>query len=243
MLQKTHIFMRSDNNKRWVVYETMTICALEGSTVTINCEYKYPEYHTVKKEMWSYGPDANKRDPDGETLVYRTNETKVSSSHSKRVQFLGDKNKKTCSVKISNVIREDSGYYKFRFEGKDKWTQVPGVNVTITEKSNINSALYAFLAIFILAGFALAVFIFLRKKTKRTHQQNGDIQRNKEIVKDTVYQEMSAPKEEEGEDEKTLNYMTVQFKAHPTKIIKANEQNKKAEDNNGGVIYSSVCTK
>ncbi|XP_028647759.2 carcinoembryonic antigen-related cell adhesion molecule 20-like [Erpetoichthys calabaricus] len=67
-------------------------------------------------------------------MVYHTDGQRVSSSHRHRVHFLESKNK-TCSVEIRNVSREESGYYKFRYEGpgeNDRWTQVPGVKVTVT---------------------------------------------------------------------------------------------------------------
>uniref|UniRef100_A0A8C4TH08 B-cell receptor CD22 n=1 Tax=Erpetoichthys calabaricus TaxID=27687 RepID=A0A8C4TH08_ERPCA len=114
-----------------VTYTLNTICALEGSTVTINCAYSHPECQTVEKEMWFYGPDKDETTKDGETTVYHTDERHVNSSHRDRVQFLGKKNK-ICSVKITNVRREDSGYYKFNFSGINRLTQVPGVNVTVT---------------------------------------------------------------------------------------------------------------
>uniref|UniRef100_A0A8C4SWH1 B-cell receptor CD22 n=1 Tax=Erpetoichthys calabaricus TaxID=27687 RepID=A0A8C4SWH1_ERPCA len=93
-------------------YKPKRICALEGSTVRINCTYRHPPNIAIEKEMWFY---------DSEEY-----------NHRQRVQFLGNKNKKTCDVKISDVKQEDSGYYKFRFEGTDKWIQVPGVHVRVT---------------------------------------------------------------------------------------------------------------
>ncbi|XP_039627322.1 B-cell receptor CD22-like [Polypterus senegalus] len=113
-------------------YEPMTICALEGSTVTISCKYKHPACVTIENEIWLCGPKQNETVNGEEITVYHTKESNVNRRHRQRVQFLGNKNTKTCDMKISNLSREDSGYYKFRFEGTQIWTQIPGVHVTVT---------------------------------------------------------------------------------------------------------------
>uniref|UniRef100_A0A8C4SXJ3 B-cell receptor CD22 n=1 Tax=Erpetoichthys calabaricus TaxID=27687 RepID=A0A8C4SXJ3_ERPCA len=121
----------ADVSEWGATYETMRICALKGSTVTINCTYRHPECVTVENQMWFYSPEKNNTFNVLQTTVYHTNEQKVSSSHSKRVQFLGNKTTKSCSIEIFNVSREDSGFYAFRFEGTNNWTQVPGIELTV----------------------------------------------------------------------------------------------------------------
>ncbi|XP_039626551.1 B-cell receptor CD22-like [Polypterus senegalus] len=117
------------------IYEPKALCAPEGSTVRINCTYKDPIESTEVMELWFYGPDEKKTRPEGETIVYHTNKTFIANSHRQRVEFLRNKHI-TCGIKISNVSREESGYYKFRYEEgwwiDSKWTQIPGVKVTIT---------------------------------------------------------------------------------------------------------------
>ncbi|XP_028647754.2 sialoadhesin-like [Erpetoichthys calabaricus] len=125
----------ADLSEWGATYEPMKICALEGSTLRINCTYRHPAELTVEKEMWFYGIEKCEIARDEATTVYHTNEREVSSSHRHRVQFLGNKNKK-CSLEIGNVRREDYGYYNFRYEGSEdgkRWTQAPGVHVTITD--------------------------------------------------------------------------------------------------------------
>uniref|UniRef100_A0A8C4TDL7 B-cell receptor CD22 n=2 Tax=Erpetoichthys calabaricus TaxID=27687 RepID=A0A8C4TDL7_ERPCA len=117
------------------IYEPKALCVPEGSTVRINCTYKDLIETTGVTELWFYGSDGYKIRPDGETTVYHTDKKKIANSHRQRVEFLGNKHT-TCGIKISNVSREESGYYKFRYEEGQRpyyrWTQIPGVKVTIT---------------------------------------------------------------------------------------------------------------
>ncbi|XP_039626549.1 B-cell receptor CD22-like [Polypterus senegalus] len=122
------------------IYEPKALCAPEGSTVRINCTYKDQRGTTGVTELWFYGSVEYKTHPEGETIVYHTDKKLIANSHRQRVEFLGNKHT-TCGIKISNVSREESGYYKFRYEEgwwidskwtDYKWTQLPGVKVTIT---------------------------------------------------------------------------------------------------------------
>ncbi|XP_039626546.1 sialoadhesin-like isoform X1 [Polypterus senegalus] len=269
-------------------YEPMTICALEGSTVTISCKYKHPACVTIENEIWLCGPKQNETVNGEEITVYHTKESNVNRRHRQRVQILGNKQKTTCDVMISNLSREDSGYYKFRLEGSDHWTHLPGVNVTVTglmveateeeikerdtmtlrcqatcslENSAIswfrngqqlngtsetleiqrddlssyscrtgnirspefnlstlnhmNPVWFALSGLIILAGLALAVLLFLRKRPKKKSQKNADAQEGKETFNNPVYEGITVSggelAEHEGEDEPTLNYVSMQF--------------------------------
>ncbi|XP_039626548.1 B-cell receptor CD22-like [Polypterus senegalus] len=114
-----------------VNYKAKWMCILEGSTVEIGCSYTTLPDVIIHNEMWFYGPDKDQSDHKEETLVYHTQNKNVSVTYRNRVEFLGNKNT-ACSVKISNVSQEDSGYYKFRIEGTSSWTGVPGVHLIVT---------------------------------------------------------------------------------------------------------------
>ncbi|KAG2458697.1 CD22 protein, partial [Polypterus senegalus] len=123
----------ADSNGLGAIYTPQTICTLEGSTVRINCKYDHPAGVTIQKEAWFYDHNKDNVYPELGTIVYHTDRSQVPSSYTNRVQFFGNKNK-TCDVRISNVSRQESGEYKFKFDGgaPNTFTKLPGVSMTIT---------------------------------------------------------------------------------------------------------------
>lgn len=110
-----------------VTYNPTQICATEGSTVTIKCTYTYPSRFkgsriTVVEMFWF-----NKMNGDEPEAL-----KKESWS---RVQYLYYR--KSCTLKIKNVIQSDSGVYKFRFTTNHpdgKYIGEPGVILSVTGK-------------------------------------------------------------------------------------------------------------
>ncbi|KAK2918574.1 carcinoembryonic antigen-related cell adhesion molecule 6-like [Channa argus] len=110
-----------------VNYTSTDICAINGSTVDINCTYKYPpdKYIRVLKRIWfTKGPDNN---PENLT---------TDSHYTGRVKFLCDD--KVCTLRIADLRQNDSAVYKFRFETNQsdgKFTGQPGVKLSVTALS------------------------------------------------------------------------------------------------------------
>ncbi|KAB5523682.1 hypothetical protein PHYPO_G00155340 [Pangasianodon hypophthalmus] len=110
----------------WDVYYTpKSICALNGSTVTMGCRYTYPAGYTFERGIWSRELVTDKEPPD------LTSDPKYRG----RVQYLGD-TLRDCSLRLSDVREQDQGKYYFRFlttfdggryQGKD------GVDLSVTE--------------------------------------------------------------------------------------------------------------
>ncbi|XP_056625466.1 B-cell receptor CD22-like [Triplophysa dalaica] len=109
-----------------VIYSSLHICALKGSTVTINCTYTYPTHHMITEVFWI---NTNSSDPPN---LFN------DSKYSERIQYLGDK-QHDCSVRLTDVRHADSHKYYFRFiTDKDKWTGAPGVTLNVTDKPVIS---------------------------------------------------------------------------------------------------------
>ncbi|XP_073670626.1 cell adhesion molecule CEACAM2-like [Paramisgurnus dabryanus] len=110
----------------WVVnYSSSSICALKGSTVIINCTYKYPTGHQIMKVFWT-------RRLIGEGI--EPSDLSEDSEYSQRIQYLGDKHH-DCTMRLTDVRQTDSHEYLFRFitdipDGK--WVGKPGVTLDIT---------------------------------------------------------------------------------------------------------------
>nr|XP_017212278.1 B-cell receptor CD22-like [Danio rerio] len=109
-----------------VTYSTLYICALQNSTMTIICNYTYPDGLKVMKAFWNIDQVYY----EGDFADLSTN-----SEYSQRLQYLGDK-QENCTVRLSHVTKKDEHVYYFRFvtnvEGQ-KWIGIPGVRLSVTD--------------------------------------------------------------------------------------------------------------
>nr|XP_055033210.1 carcinoembryonic antigen-related cell adhesion molecule 5-like [Misgurnus anguillicaudatus] len=120
-----HVYSAKD---KWGVnYRPLSICALKGSTVIINCTYKYPTQYKIMKVFWT------KTDVKGEDEEFP--DLSEDSEYSQRIQYLEDKHH-DCTIRLTDVRQTDSHKYYFRFitdKPDGKWTGVPGVTLDITD--------------------------------------------------------------------------------------------------------------
>ncbi|XP_062282320.1 B-cell receptor CD22-like [Scomber scombrus] len=122
-----------------VTYTSTKICALKGSTVDINCTYRYPSkinnvdtavdetprmkvtFITVEKTFWLTKWSNN------EPVDLTTD-----SDYTGRVQYHCDKN--NCTLRITDLRESDSAEYKFRVitNQEGRYSGSPGVFLTVT---------------------------------------------------------------------------------------------------------------
>ncbi|KAM7419842.1 hypothetical protein PAMA_016781 [Pampus argenteus] len=115
-------------NDYGVTYTSTQICAFKGSTVDINCSYRYPSRvndrdATVNETLWF------NKGSDDEPVDLRT-----ESEYAGRVQYHCDKN--DCTLRITDLRESDSAEYKFMFimnQPGGKFTGSPGVRLTVTD--------------------------------------------------------------------------------------------------------------
>ncbi len=99
-------------------YSPSHICALKGSSVTMNCTYKYPTGYQIKKVSWT---KTNAKEKHAEFP-----DLSEDPEYSQRLQYLGDK-QQNCAVRLSHVTQKDEHEYYFRFT-TDKITLIGLVN-------------------------------------------------------------------------------------------------------------------
>ncbi|XP_074487344.1 B-cell receptor CD22-like [Sebastes fasciatus] len=103
-------------------YISTQICASRGSTVDMNCTYRYPSTLLFDKSYWFIHGKPSE-------------DLKSISDYTGRVEYICHDN--WCTLRISNLTDGDSvPTYKFRFFTTDtggKWTVTPGVNLHVTD--------------------------------------------------------------------------------------------------------------
>ncbi|XP_015191963.1 B-cell receptor CD22-like isoform X2 [Lepisosteus oculatus] len=120
-------------SQNWGVwYNPGNICALQGSTVVMGCNYSYPSGNSVTQTFWM--------DKD-----YSNNPTDLSTlpQYVNRTEYLGNK-EKNCTLRLRNLTTSDSKTYLFRFITNTtvgKWTGKPGVSLSVTGlQAQVNSS-------------------------------------------------------------------------------------------------------
>ncbi|XP_072526983.1 sialoadhesin-like [Salminus brasiliensis] len=114
----------SDQKSCWsVTYYPKAICALIGSSASINCYYTYPDNQKVTKSVWF-----NKEQSGAEPVDVREDE-----EYQGRVQSR-QSSQNHCSMIITDLRERDAQTYRFRFyTDGGKHTGQPGVTLTVTD--------------------------------------------------------------------------------------------------------------
>ncbi|KAL7845347.1 hypothetical protein AOLI_G00235390 [Acnodon oligacanthus] len=108
-----------------VNYNSRSISALKGSTVTLGCTYTYPRGYRVQKAFWTKQWGQGSEPPD---LL-------DDPEYSGRVQYLGNK-QHDCSLRLSDVRKEDESKYYFRFltdRPGGNYQGAGGVDLSVTD--------------------------------------------------------------------------------------------------------------
>ena len=108
-----------------MTYSSTEICAFKGSTVEINCTYRYPSTENavrVEEVIWFT-----------EGSSHRPFDLRRELSYAGRVQHICSNN--DCSLRITDLRESDSAEYKFKFitnQTGRSYTGSPGVTLRVT---------------------------------------------------------------------------------------------------------------
>uniref|UniRef100_A0A665VSL4 B-cell receptor CD22 n=1 Tax=Echeneis naucrates TaxID=173247 RepID=A0A665VSL4_ECHNA len=117
-----------------LTYSATQICAFKGSTVEINCNYRYPSRingQQTKVEQTVWFTKGKIKDPV---------DLKTDSDYSGRVQY--DCGQNDCTLRITDLRESDSAEYKFRFTTNQpggKYTGSPGVTLSVRDVLKVPS--------------------------------------------------------------------------------------------------------
>uniref|UniRef100_A0A668AGH9 B-cell receptor CD22 n=1 Tax=Myripristis murdjan TaxID=586833 RepID=A0A668AGH9_9TELE len=120
-----------------VTYISTEICALKGSTVDINCIYRYPHTENdrvtrVVRTLWFTNKDDEPTD------------LRLDSDYAGRVEYHSwiDGYRTHCRLRINDLRESDSAVYKFRFitnQPGGRYTGEPGVFLIVTDAPKVPS--------------------------------------------------------------------------------------------------------
>ncbi len=104
-----------------MIYETVSICALKGSTVNMSCSYTYPQQYKLIDTFWIKMPDL------------QIKSLKEYSEYKDRVEFIEDKQENTAVLRLHNITENDETMYCFKLITEDKkWFGKPGIQLKVS---------------------------------------------------------------------------------------------------------------
>ncbi|KAK0140398.1 B-cell receptor CD22 [Merluccius polli] len=132
-------FTALQGNDDWTVTCTSSnVCSLRGSTVDINCTFKYPEKQhdlstTVLETLWFTEEDRNQTPVD---LLSDADYTGRVESSCGEISCIGSSCNRKCTLSIRDLRQSDSAVYNFRFKTNQpggEHTAKPGVALSVTD--------------------------------------------------------------------------------------------------------------
>ncbi|CAI5662716.1 uncharacterized protein LOC100707044 isoform X2 [Oreochromis niloticus] len=119
----------NSKDTEWKINVERTITAQPGSTVTIHCNFSYPqEYHTnnvtVFWKMLSVKDPTkcSNKDKHKWAFVFNTNNDCVLEKYRGKTKLIGDQNKGNCSLQITNITHIEQAIYVRIDVQKDKYS-------------------------------------------------------------------------------------------------------------------------
>ncbi|XP_042563181.1 uncharacterized protein LOC116219407, partial [Clupea harengus] len=108
-----------------VTYSSNSICALNGSSVNISCNYKYPRDHRISTTFWFNKQKSSRLDVG----------LSLEEDYQNHTEYVGNK-ENSSTLRLIDMRESHSGEHAFRFttaQGKG-YSGLPGVNITVTGK-------------------------------------------------------------------------------------------------------------
>ncbi|XP_044604050.2 sialoadhesin isoform X1 [Equus asinus] len=121
----------------WGVSSPQEVQGVKGSCLLIPCVFTFPDRVEVPNgitSIWYYDYSSSRK-----VASHSANPELVESRFHGRTQLVGDAEDKVCNLLLKDLQLEDSGSYNYRFEISEgnRWSDVKGTVVTVTEKPSV----------------------------------------------------------------------------------------------------------
>nr|XP_008531834.1 PREDICTED: sialoadhesin [Equus przewalskii] len=121
----------------WGVSSPQEVQGVKGSCLLIPCVFTFPDRVEVPNgitSIWYYDYSSSRK-----VASHSAKPELVESRFHGRTQLVGDAEDKVCNLLLKDLQLEDSGSYNYRFEISEgnRWSDVKGTVVTVTEKPSV----------------------------------------------------------------------------------------------------------